>query len=268
MDVTRLTALGRGWQQRLRAVFDDPLAADATPLELAQAVLDDVERHVQPVGGGRRILPYTAIEVRVLACEADIPRVEAVLDGLATRVTERLAELRCEPCDGLEVVSQVGAERPATWLEGQRFAVTYRRAAAGTREAPGASPAAPVSCLRLTVTRGAVADGPLEFRGGTIAIGRCADPTADRDGPRRNRVAFLDDADGINGTVGRAHARVRYSPESGDYRLYDEGSRNGTSVVRDGDVIAVPRRDPRGVRLRDGDEIRVGRAALQVSLAP
>jgi hypothetical protein len=268
MDVTRLTTLGRGWQQRLRTVFDGPLEADATPLEIVQAVLDDVERHVEPMGRGRRVLPYTAIEVRVLAAAADIPRLEAVLDDLPTRVTERLTEIRCEPSDGLEVVSQVSAEPPAWWPEGQRFVVTYRRAAAAARETPDAPSAVVVPCLRLTVSRGQVAEGPLEFRGGTIAIGRCPDPTADGDGARRNRVAFLDDADGINATVGRAHARVRYSPDGGDYRLFDEGSRNGTSVLRDGEVIAVPRRDPRGVRLRDGDEIRLGRAVLQVSLQP
>lgn len=263
MDVTRLTTLGRGWQQRLRTVFDGPLDAAATPLEIVQAVLDDVERHVEPLGRGRRVLPYTAIDVQVLAADADIPRLEAVLEDLPTRVTERLAEIRCEPCDGLEVVSQVSTERPASWPEGQRFAVAYRRAAPAARETPAAAPVVAVPCLRLTVTRGAVADGPLEFRGGTIAIGRCADGA---DGAGRNRVAFLDDADGINGTVGRAHARVRYSPATGDYRLFDEGSRNGTSVVRDGEVIAVPRRDPRGVRLRHGDEIRLGRAVLEVAL--
>lgn len=262
MDVTRLTALGRGWQQRLRAVFDDPIAADATPLELAQAVLDDVERHVEPVGGGRRILPYTAIEVRTLASEADVPRVEAVLADLGARVAARLAELGCEPCDGLEVQCTTSAERPPSWQEGQRLAVTYRRALARDTAAGTAAP----PCLRLTVARGTVADGPLEFRGGAISIGRTADAADDGGGARRNRVAFLDDAQGINGTVGRAHARVRYSPATGDYRIFDEGSRNGTSVVRNGEVIVVPRRDPRGVRLRDGDEVRLGRAILQVSL--
>lgn len=269
MDVTRITSLGRGVQRRLRTLFDGPLEADATPLEIVQAVLDDVERHVEPTGRGRRVFPYTAIEVHVLATSSDVPRLEAVLEGLAAQVRERLDEVRCEPCDALSVTYVVSETVPAAWPSGQRFATTYRRHE--TTETPGtapqATPSAPPPRLSLAVLRGTVADGPLEFRGGTIAIGRNADPAGVDAGVRRNRVAFLDDADGVNATVGRAHARVRFMPESGDYRVFDEGSRNGTSVVRDGEVIAVARRDPRGVRLRDGDEIRVGRAILQVTLS-
>ena len=33
-----------------------------------------------------------------------------------------------------------------------------------------------------------------------------------------------------------------------------------------GDVIVVHRRDPRGVRVRSGDEIQVGRALLRVTI--
>jgi pSer/pThr/pTyr-binding forkhead associated (FHA) protein len=97
-----------------------------------------------------------------------------------------------------------------------------------------------------------------------VSIGRTADPTDDLGRVRRNRIAFMDTVDGVTETVGRAHARLRFDPETGDYRLYDEGSSNGTSIHRDGDVIVVPRRDPRGVRVRSGDEIQVGRAAVRV----
>ena len=36
------------------------------------------------------------------------------------------------------------------------------------------------------------------------------------------------------------------------------------AVLRGGEEIAVHRRDPRGVRVRSGDEIRLGRALLRV----
>jgi len=267
MDVTRLTALGRGWHQRLRTVFDSPIDAEATPLEIAQAVLDDVERHVEPAGRGRRILPYTSVDVRVWATDADVARIDAVLADLPRRIAERLAEVRCEPVASLVVTCVVSPERPQGWEQDQRIAVAYGRGAVRDAEDPTPAPvsAAP-PCLRLAVVKGEVAEGALEFRGGTVAIGRGLDPAAEQ-GTRRNRIAFVDGpADAVNGTVGRAHARIRYMAESRDYRLFDEGSRNGTSVLRDGAVIVVPRRDPRGVRLRDGDEIRVGRAILQVAL--
>jgi hypothetical protein len=49
-------------------------------------------------------------------------------------------------------------------------------------------------------------------------------------------------------------------------RLFDEGSRNGTAILRDGEVIAVHRRDPRGVRVRSGDEVRLGRALIRIDI--
>jgi hypothetical protein len=59
---------------------------------------------------------------------------------------------------------------------------------------------------------------------------------------------------------------LRFDPASSAYRLYDEGSSNGTAILRDGDVITVARRDPRGVRVRTGDEIQVGRALLRIDI--
>ena len=41
MDVTRLAGLGRGFGARLRQYFEAPLDGDASPLEIAQAALDD-----------------------------------------------------------------------------------------------------------------------------------------------------------------------------------------------------------------------------------
>ena len=48
-------------QSRLKKFFDTTLDAAATPLEIGQAVLDDVERRVEPVGRGRRVFPYTRL---------------------------------------------------------------------------------------------------------------------------------------------------------------------------------------------------------------
>ena len=82
MDVTRLAGFGRDLQSRLRQYFEAPLDGDASPLEIGQAVLDDVERRVQPVGRGQRVFPYTQVVVRVLA--ADEARASSVA---STRTT-------------------------------------------------------------------------------------------------------------------------------------------------------------------------------------
>ena len=269
MDVTRLAGLGRHFGARLRQYFEAPLDGDATPLEIAQAALDDVERRVQPVGRGERVFPYTHVTVRVHAAGEARASVEAVFAGFDDRVRERLAEVRCAPRPVIVAVECL-EEPDESWPAGRRFEVQYAKeethAAASLPPAAGTAVVTEPPPLRVTVLKGAATDEAFSFTESTVSIGRSADPTDGFGRVRRNRIAFLDTVDGITETVGRAHARLRFDAATGDYRLFDEGSSNGTSVVRDGDVIVVHRRDPRGVRVRSGDEIQVGRALLRVTI--
>ncbi|MGI8671620.1 MAG: FHA domain-containing protein [Luteitalea sp.] len=267
MNVTQLAGISREVHARLRRFFDTPLGDDATPLEICQAVLDEVEQRIQPIGRGRRVFPFTRLQVRVLAYEATRPAVEATFEPLAARVQERLAELRCEPTPGLEVELTYLDESPKTWAAGQLFEVEYVAAAARAGSPRlSSSPVPSPAVLRVTVVEGVATAPEFTFGEATVSIGRSADPTDERGRIRRNRIAFVDGVDGVNETVGRAHARVRFDPDTREYRVFDEGSSNGTSVLRDGEVIAVHRRDPRGVRIRTGDEIQVGRAVLRVDI--
>lgn len=267
MDARTLAGLGRDLQSRIRTFFDTPLGPEATPLEIVQAVLDAVERAVQPIGRGRRVFPWGALTVRVLAPDSARPAIGAALGTLGPRVRERLAELRCEPPSSLDVDVEYLDEAPAAWASGQVFDVAY---GAGRVAAPGPGPAAADDVARpvvhITVLAGTATAVSYAFDEATVSIGRSVDPTDEQGRHRRNRVAFLDLVDGVNETVGRAHARLRRDPATGEYRLYDEGSRNGTSILRDGETIAVHRRDPRGVRVRSGDEIHIGRAALRIEI--
>jgi hypothetical protein len=99
-----------------------------------------------------------------------------------------------------------------------------------------------------------------------ISIGRTAEPIDASGRIRRNHVAFLDEIDGTTETVGRAHAHLRFDATAAECRLFDEGSSNGTSIIRGGSAIQVPARDPRGVRIQSGDEIQLGRALIRVSI--
>jgi pSer/pThr/pTyr-binding forkhead associated (FHA) protein len=78
---------------------------------------------------------------------------------------------------------------------------------------------------------------------------------------RRNDVVFEEGGDDANATVSRKHAHIRR--DGADYRLCDEGSEFGTRVFRDGRSLEVPAGDRRGEKLRDGDEIYLGRAILK-----
>ena len=41
---------------------------------------------------------------------------------------------------------------------------------------------------------------------------------------------------------------------------------NGTRILRSGEPIDVPRRDPVGVSLRSGDEVQLGKAAIRIRI--
>jgi len=253
---------GRHWS-RIRDIFDGPLDADATPLEISAAVLDDLERRVQPLGGGRRRFPYTRVVVHVSQPNVDLPAIEAAFEGVGARLRERLRELECDSPDTLDVSAICRPERPAGWSDGQLYSIEC------TREEPLAMTAAPASgrgVLCVSVLQGAASQGSYRFDEAAVYVGRTVE-AVDRAGRlRRNHVGFLDTTDGITETVGRAHACFRRQEATGEYRIFDEGSSNGTWVVRRGTAMPVVPHDPRGVRIESGDEVRLGRALLRVAI--
>ena len=258
----RFTDLGRNLHRRLKDFFDTPLEPDATPFEISQAVLEYIERSAQPAGRGRRVFPYTGLTVQLAYADPDRAALDAAFDRFEGRVLERLRELRCEAPDSLDVAIEPLAAPPPHWASGQLFAVRYRRE---IRDAAPPVDPAPLP-LRITVLKGASPESSYTFTDEVISIGRTPDPSDALGRLRRNRIAFLDLVDGITETVGRAHARLRYDAKLAGYVLFDEGSSNGTSIIRRGDTIPVFPRDPRGVRVESGDEVQVGRALLRVEI--
>ena len=96
-----------------------------------------------------------------------------------------------------------------------------------------------------------------------INLGRLVE-VIDADGrlTRKNDVAFRDDAPAPNPTVSRAHAHIEFDPDKAVFRLFDDRSAHGTTVIRDGSVIPVPQGPSKGVALEHGDEIVLGEAHL------
>jgi hypothetical protein len=257
----RLAEIGREWHTRLKRFFDTPLESDATPLEICQAVLDEVERKVQPVGRGRRVFPYSRIVVRFRESNGDGTEVDAVFAGLSDRIRERLAELRCEVPSSLDVDIghlENGSAEPPDRL----FAIEYH----SDRDPVHQAQAAVLPSVQVSILKGAASDEEYTFTDPLISIGRSSDLIDELGRVRRNRVAFLDVVDGVTETVGRAHARLRFDPHAREYRLFDDGSSNGTCIIRGGAAIPVVPRDPRGVRIRSGDEVQIGRALIRIVL--
>lgn len=257
----RLMDIGKELQTRLRKFFDAPLDTDASPLEIGQAVLNEIEHKVQPLGRGRRLFPYTRLAVRIRSSADDRAAIEAMGAGLNRRILERLAELQCDAPPSLDITVATIDSAPADWPEDRRFTIDYHR----DGNVRAATPQ-PLPQLHVVVIKGAATEPAFTFNESTVAIGRTGEPTDELGRTRRNRVAFTDTRDGVTETVGRAHARLRFDAVSSSYLLFDDGSSNGTAVIRDGTTIPVPRLDPRGVRVQSGDEIQVGRALLRIKI--
>jgi hypothetical protein len=275
-SIDRARTLARSAAARLRAWFEPPLEDDARPLEIRHAILDRIEQLAEPVAAGRRVLPRNRIVVTVLASDGqarDLLRV--ALADLDDAIRARLRELRCPVPHGFCVDTDYVDEPRAGWREGQRFAVELAHAAGGraagstttsASSQSAAESAAPVPEIHITVTKGAASEAEYVFSESKVLIGRTPAPIDRAGRPRYNHVIFLDEGDEHNATVGRAHASIQFLADRHQFRLFDDGSHNGTRIVRRGETIDVMPHNPVGVALLSGDEIQFGTAAVVVTI--
>ena len=261
---TRVDGALRATVRRVQQWFDPPLDGDAAPLEIREAIIEEIAESVESAGAGRRVLPYNRVAVTMLAADkVSRARLQAALDGLQESVVARLAEIRCVIPAGFAVETRYLTRPPAAWAPHQRLALAYdQRDGAAVPAAAANEPAR----LRITIARGQATHASYTFAESHIRIGRCAQPVDGGGRLRTNHVVFLDDGDDHTRTVGRSHASIRYDPARREYRVFDDGSHNGTRVLRDGTLFEVKAHDPVGVTLRSGDEIQVGTAALRIQI--
>ena len=245
------------------------------PLEIALAVVDAVEAEVQPAGRGRQLFPFNRIRVVAVAPTRHVrTRFEAtfaVEPTLAQRIKTRLETAGCLPADLTVAVDYVetagtGWSAPDMHVEFERLDTpdVTAEAATGTpepAEVPVEEPAPPVE---IEIAAGQAEQPAYSFDFARIDLGRCMHVRDRRNQlVRTNHVVFADIDDAINRTVSRRHAHLHYVASERAFRLYDDGSEQGTAVARGGRTIAVPP-GARGVRLQPGDEILLGNARLKV----
>ena len=242
---------------------------EPTPLEIVHAVVDRAEREVLEIGRGRRVFPFNRVTVQIAGArdrEARA-RVEAVLAGppsLAERLDERLRAAGCANANVVVKVVHV-AERAEGWSNA-RFNVSFDRAAEAIAPAPPVPVSAAVPRLKLTVTKGQAAQRVYVFSGGRVDIGRCADVVDRRQRIiRTNHIAFSEEGGDENLSVSRRHAHITFGEQDGSYRIWDDRSAQGTSIVRNGRTIRVTPGE-RGAKLSSGDELVLGRAHLKVTI--
>jgi hypothetical protein len=237
------------------------------PIEIRRAIVDALVADIQPVGGGRRTLPYTRVTVSVVASTAADKRVltEALVgeEGAEGDLRRELNRRGATLPRGFEFAIRFARAPGRNWAPGARFHVGVSSAEnEAEADAAPAPPPQPTSraVVRIVVGSAGVQSAPIDT--GRLTIGRQAS-VADTEGRivRRNDLAFVGD-DEASRSVSRAHGYIAWDAASKAHRIFDEGSVHGTQVAREGRLIRVPPgRD--GLKLRPGDEVHVGRAVLK-----
>jgi hypothetical protein len=241
-------------------------SGDREPLEIVHAILDAVEREIQPAGRGKRAFPFNRVELSVAAPSREARgRLEAVFAGdtpLPARIIERLRSAGCAT-PGIVVTINYVARAQKTW-RAREFDVAFARVA--EPEVESAAVDSKPDRIDVTVLRGVTEQRTYSFLAKRIDIGRYAEVRDSRNRLiRTNHVVFTEGAGDVNQSVSRRHAHIAYEPNTGHFRLHDDGSGHGTGIVREGRTVAVPR-GSRGVRLQSGDEIILGEARVRIKL--
>ena len=251
-----------------RAAGDAVGSHDRDPLEIAHAIVDASERQIQPGGRGTRLFSFNHVAVTVLAVTRESRvRFDALFSAapsLRDRILDRVRASGCEIAD-LRVDVGYTDEAARHWVDPQ-FDIAFDRVAAdAVAPAPAAAQATPTA-IEITVVTGATEKDVYSFARTRIDIGRGTDVRDTRDRlVRSNHLVFVEGSAVANQTVSRCHAHIAVDPASGATRVYDDGSAQGTGIVRDGRTITVPP-GSRGVQLRSGDEIVFGEARVRVRI--
>jgi hypothetical protein len=222
------------------------------PVELRREVLREIVDQVQPAGGGEYLFPYTGIRVEIAAPDATAQApLEAIfsLPGFADDVTAAIADRGCR-VRALDVQVDVQVTDTAT----ATYRIAYQRSGA-----PGTKALAPRPNARLVVLVGQAEAGEVSIDRNLVYIGRLKDVVNSRTGlERQNHLAF----DASESTVSRKHARLEYEPDTGRFRVFNDPER--TVVSRDGRGIECDA--TRGVQLRSGDELVLGKARVRFEI--
>jgi hypothetical protein len=259
--MSRLHDLERRIDEKLRGLLRSSSPDQKRELlEIHRAVLDDVAAHVDTLPRGKQAFGYTQLDVQILLPDPALRRsyelvfVEA--DSLSRDIRQQLEDQRVELPARVSVDVELVPELPPD-VAARGFDVHYG-------SAPILQPLKEVTEVRFTIISGSAQQQELLVKKKRINLGRLAEVTdAEQRLTRQNDVAFRDDAPAPNQSVSRAHAHIEFDPEKAVFRLYDDRSAHGTTVVRDGTVIPVPPGPSKGVALQDGDEIVLGQARIR-----
>ncbi len=242
------------FERAIGKVFRPGADQGREPIEIRREVLHEIADQVQPAGGGQYLFPFTAVKVELFAKDTTQQgQLEAILSlpGFADDVKSAISD-RGAHVPPIEVEVEV----TVTEVPAAPYRITYQRS-----PAPGQRTAVPRPSARLIVLQGKADVAELTIERNLVYIGRLKDVENSKTGlERQNQLAF----DAAEATVSRKHARLEYDSDSGKFRLFNDPAQ--TSVSRDG--RGIPCDATRGVQLRSGDELVLGRARVRYEIHP
>lgn len=240
-------------------------------IEIQRGVLEDIADRAQLLPRARRVLPFNQVDVRIPAPDEERKTALKIVfmdgDSLEAEVKAHLRREQIEfPADLRLAVEAIEEELPELAAKGYHLVFRTREETAPGQRTETIAPAA--RSARFIVIAGTATAPEFDFAKRRIQIGRTAEVLDDhRRLVRRNDIAFEAADDEVNATVSRAHAHIEHDAASGEFRLFDDGSAYGTSVLQEGRLVNVPKAGLRGLRLSPGDEIYFGQARVRFEIA-
>jgi hypothetical protein len=229
-----------------------------TPAELLSGIVTGIERGIA-VGPDGPVFPYNRVIVD-LKVEGTERRAEirGALDReQVTATVARQLERQCRVPADLRVDLRVHTAD----VKAAAYDIEFRtvRGHADVRTTPARREIA-------RLMRAAGTDG-ITLEEGTINVGRVAEVHG-HDGRLIRRNQLVLDGEAISRTVSRAHARIQGTRQDGTlaFLVFDDGSRHGSTIVRDGRAHKI-HRGTIGMRLQDGDEVYFGDVRLDFVLS-
>jgi len=259
--MSRLEKLEHRIDQALRQVLRSSSPhQEREVIEVYRAIVDEVSSRIDTLPRGRLNFAYSRVSVRVLLPNADRRRsyelvfIEA--DPLTRDIKSRFEENKVEYPARFQVDVELVDSLPPDVSE-RGFDVSYSNA-------PSSAPGPEAIRVQLTILAGNAEKNQYDFERQRINIGRLAEVLdAEMRLLRRNDIALKDDSSMENSTVSRSHAHLEYDADAHRFRLFDDGSARGTTVLREGSVIPVPQGNSKGILLQADDEIILGKARIR-----
>lgn len=237
-----LADIERHIDQRIRGLFQHGTPGRTELIEVERGIFEDLRSRIETLPRGRLVFPYNRVHILLAPPPPDRRRAYELvfLDDSFRR--QAIDAIRSEGC---EFVQDLQVEVSFSESVAEPFRVECEQAAGK----PTVNAAPPGVTLNGSV-----------YPESRIHVGRTPEVLDGLKRPvRRNQVAIDDPS------VSRAHAHIEYDAGSGTYRIFDDGSSYGTSILHQGRLVDVPRTG-RGVPLAHGDEILVGHARVKFEL--